>query len=178
MEQVMFDRISALAPSRIGFLLGFATLCLAIALCIAWVLGVTLFFPKGDLATLIVERADLIRAHIDFLMMAQFLFIFALLFRQYAIDPPRWIIGAACFGAFFNPLSFLMRAFQPKIDLSIVVEPHFPIKAALSFTLTTIGFLAAGGLAVYAAQRLDAARAARNDQGRLPAGTTEAGDAR
>ncbi len=70
------------------FLLAFAGLCLAIALAIAWVLGITLFFPDGVLAGHLVERADIIRAHIDYLMMSQFLFIFFLLFRQYAIDPP------------------------------------------------------------------------------------------
>jgi len=58
------------------FLLAFAGLCLAIALSIAWVLGITLFFPDGVLAGALVERADIIRAHIDYLMMAQFLFIF------------------------------------------------------------------------------------------------------
>ena len=34
------------ASTRITFLLAFATLCLAIALVLAWALGVTLFFPK------------------------------------------------------------------------------------------------------------------------------------
>jgi hypothetical protein len=165
----MQNNILAFAPTRLGFLLGFATFCLAIALCIAWVLGVTLFFPNGYVASLIVERPDLIRAHIDYLMMAQFLFIFALLFRQYAIVPPRWVIGAACFGAFFNPLAFLLRAIHPKVDPSIVVEPHFPVQAAVSFSLTTIGFLAAGGLAVYAAQR----RPTTKDQRRPRAAVSE-----
>lgn len=140
-------------PARNTFFLAFATLCLAIALAIAWVLGVTLFFPNGYLASLIVERADLVRAHIDYLMMAQFLFLFAILFRQYSIIPPRWVIGASCFGAFFNPLSFVIRALHPKIDPTIITEPSFPLQAAVSFTLTTIGFLAAAGLAVRAASR-------------------------
>lgn len=139
------------ALARNTFLLAFATLCLAIALAIAWVLGVTLFFPNGYLASLIVERADLIRAHIDYLMMAQFLFLFALLFRQYSIVPPLWVIGASCFGAFFNSLGFLLRALRPKIDLAAIPEPHFPLSAGVSFSLTTIGFLAAAGLVVRAA---------------------------
>ncbi|MDP2901497.1 MAG: hypothetical protein Q8N96_00080 [Methylovulum sp.] len=135
------------------FLLAFAGLCLAIALGIAWVLGITLFFPEGVLAGHLVERADIIRAHIDYLMMAQFLFIFCLLFRQYAIDPPVWVVAACCFGAFFNPLSFLMRGLtaKPAITATVPVEAHFPLQAGISFTLTTIGFLTAVILVVRAA---------------------------
>lgn len=138
------------------FLVAFAGLCLVIALAIAWVLGVTLFFPDGVLAGHLVERADIIKAHIDYLMMAQFLFIFFLLFRQYAIDPPVWVVAACCFGAFFNPLSFLVRGLTPKpsVVATIPVEAYFPFQAGLSFTLTTVGFLAAVALVVRAAWKL------------------------
>ncbi|MDO9423845.1 MAG: hypothetical protein Q7T40_06605 [Methylobacter sp.] len=134
------------------FLLVFAGLCLTIALAIAWVLGITLFFPDGVLAGFLVERADIIRAHVDYLMMAQFLFIFFLLFRQYSIVPPVWVVAACCFGAFFNPLAFLVRGLTPKSSIvaAIPVEPHFPLQAGLSFTLTTIGFLTASALVVRA----------------------------
>lgn len=134
------------------FLLAFAGLCLTIALALAWTLGITLFFPDGVLAGFLVERADIIRAHVDYLMMAQFLFIFFLLFRQYSIDPPVWVVAACCYGAFFNPLAFLVRGLTPKhsIIATIPVEPHFPFQAGLSFTLTTVGFLAAVALVVRA----------------------------
>ncbi|QFY42792.1 hypothetical protein F6R98_09310 [Candidatus Methylospira mobilis] len=134
-------------------LLAFAGFCLAIALIIAWVLGVTLFFPQGVLAGYIYERADIIRAHVDYLMMSQFLFIFFLLFRQFAVNPPLWVVGACCFGAFFNPLAFLKRGLAPKPDLAtaIPVEPHFPLMAGISFTLITVGFITATALVVVAA---------------------------
>jgi hypothetical protein len=133
-------------------LLAFAIFCLSIALVIAWVLGITLFFPQGVLAGHIIERADIIRAHIDFLMMSQFLFIFFLLFRQFAIDPPVWVVAACCFGAFFNPLSFLQRGLTAKPDLAsgLAVEAHFPLMAGISFTLTSVGFLTSTALALHA----------------------------
>jgi len=137
--------------SRTTFLLAFATFILGIALAIAWVLGITLFFPNGYVAGFIFQRDDLIRAHVDYLMMAQFLFLFALLFRQYRIIPPLWVIGPSCYGAFFNPLGFLLRALHPKIDPASIPEPHFPFQAGLSFSLTTIGFLGAAALAIRAA---------------------------
>jgi hypothetical protein len=148
-----FTSVVERLPSRAGFLLLYAALLLGIALLIAWVLGVTLFFPDGALSKLIVERSDLIHAHIDFLMMAQFFFLFGLLARQYALELPRWAIFAASFGAFFNPLSFVRRALSPKLDPALLPEPHFPPMAAVSFTLTTIGFLVIAGLAVRAAWR-------------------------
>ncbi|MGJ0491069.1 hypothetical protein [Methylobacter sp.] len=135
-------------------LLGFAGLCLAIALAIAWVLGVTLFFPDGVLAGHLAERDDIIRAHVDYLMMAQFLFIFFLLFRQYAIEPPLWLVAACCFGAFFNPLAFLIRGLTPKAVEVMPVEPHFPLQALLSFSLTTVGFLGAVLLVIRAVWQL------------------------
>ncbi|HXY57418.1 MAG TPA: hypothetical protein VEH76_02445 [Methylocystis sp.] len=148
-----FASVADRLPSRAGFLLLYATLLLAVALVLAWVLGVTLFFPKGELASQIVERADLIRAHIDYLMMAQFFLIFGLLARQFAIEPPRWAIAAASFGAFYNPLGFVRRAYAPKLDPAHLPEPHFPPLAALSFAGITIGFLVLALLAVRAAWR-------------------------
>ena len=141
-------------------LLTFALICLAIALSIAWVLGITLFFPDGVLAGHLVDRADIIRAHIDYLMMAQFLFIFFLLFRQYAIVPPFWVVAACCFGAFFNPLAFLIRGLTPKpaTIAALPVEPHFPLQAGISFTLTTVGFLTAVFLVARAAWKSRSSR--------------------
>jgi hypothetical protein len=139
-------------------LLSVAGLCLLIALAIAWVLGITLFFPDGALAARLVERNDVIRAHVDYLLMAQFLLIFFLGFRQYAIDPPYWLIAAGCFGAFFNPLAFLIRGLTPKVATPIPVEPHFPLQAMLSFSLTTIGFLGASALIAQAAWKMHLVR--------------------
>lgn len=139
---------------RNTFLLAFAGLLLAIALTIAWVLAVTLFFPHGQLAGLIVDRNSLIRSHIDYLMMAQFIFLFALLFRQYSIIPPWWVMGASCYGAFFNPLGFLKWALfaKPPADAA-PIEPHFSLPGAVTFTCTTVGFLAAVVLIIRAAWR-------------------------
>ena len=96
------------------------------------------------------------RTHIDYLMMAQFRVIFFLLFRQYAIDPPVWVVTACCFGAFFNPLAFLVRGLtaKPAVVAMIPVEPHFPFQAGLRFTLTTVGFLTTVALVLRAAWKL------------------------
>ncbi|CAN3993100.1 hypothetical protein [Methylocystis bryophila] len=141
---------------RIPFLLGFAGLLLFLALIAAWILGVTLFFPNGELAQLVKDRHRLIQGHIDLLMMAQFLFIFSGLFRLYAVEPPRWVLALCCYGAFFNAFGLASAAFIAKLPGAVAVpppQPSFPISAALSFTAVTVGFLAATALILHAAWR-------------------------
>jgi len=141
---------------RIPFLLGFAGFLLLLALVAAWILGVTMFFPHGELAQLVKDRHRLIQGHIDLLMMAQFLFIFAGLFRLYAVEPPRWVLALCCYGAFFNAFGLARAGFiaKPAIDPAVPPpEPSFPLPAALSFAAVTVGFLAAALLIGHAVWR-------------------------
>jgi hypothetical protein len=147
---------------RVPFLLGFAVFLLLLALIAAWILGVTMFFPQGEPAQLVKDRHRLIQGHIDLLLMAQFLFIFAGLFRLYAVEPPRWVLALCCYGAFFNAFGFARAGFiaKPAVDPAIPPpEPSFPLPAALSFSAVTVGFLAAAFLILHAAWR--SGRAAR-----------------
>ncbi len=142
------------ASLRIPFLLGFAAFLLVLALITAWILGITLFFPHGDLAQMVQDRRRLIQGHIDFLMMAQFLFIFAVLFRLYSVEPPRWMLALCCYGAFFNAFGLARAGFIATSPAATAVpppEPSFPLPAALSFTAVTLGFVAAAALIVHAA---------------------------
>ena len=140
-----------------NLLLGcFAAFLLAVALVIAWLLGITLLYPNGALAAHIIERADIVKAHIDFLMMAQFLILFFVGFHLLELVPPAWLVGCICFGAFANPLGFLMRGLREKPI--VPVEPHFPAMALLSFSLTTLGFLGAIFLILHASWKAWSAR--------------------
>ncbi|MGA9600938.1 MAG: hypothetical protein WBS22_11925, partial [Methylocystis sp.] len=95
------------------FMLGvFAAFLLFLALVLAWVLGITLFYPSGAFSSRLADRNDIIRGHVDYLMMAQFLFLFFLAFRQYSIQPPLPIVACLCFGAFFNPFTFVLRGLR------------------------------------------------------------------
>jgi hypothetical protein len=157
---------------RIPFLLGFAGFLLLLALIAAWILGVTMFFPNGETAQLVKDRHRLIQGHIDLLLMAQFLFLFAGLFRLYAVEPPRWVLALCCYGAFFNAFGFARASFiaKPAIDPAIPPPaPNFPLPAALSFTAVTVGFLAAAVLILHAAWRSHwAARKSLSASGAVP----------
>ena len=137
---------------QISLLLAFAGMLLTLSLVLAWILGITLFYPKGALSSYIVDRRNLLRAHIDYLMMAQFLMLFALLFRQYRITPPLWVVAASCYGAFFNPLGFLRLALTPKTatdgESTSSAPAIFPPAAAVTFASTTLGFLASVALVI------------------------------
>jgi hypothetical protein len=98
---------------RILFLLGFAAFSRVLALVAAWILGITLFSPQGGLAQLMQDRHRLLQGHIDFLMMAhQLLFIFAGLFKLYAVAPPRRVLALCCSGAFFNAFGLARAGFR------------------------------------------------------------------
>ena len=135
--------------STLFMLGGFAAFLLFLAMVLAWVLGITLFHPGGALSSRLADRNDIIRGHVDYLMMAQFLFLFFLAFRQYSIQPPLPIVVCLCFGAFFNPFAFVMRGLRGRSPAPS--EEGFPVPAILSFSATTLGFLGAAWLIVEAA---------------------------
>ena len=132
------------------FMLGvFAAFLLFLALVLAWVLGITPFYPGGALSSRLADRNDIIRGHVDYLMMAQFLFLFFLAFRQFSIQPPLSIVACLCFGAFFNPFAFVLRGLRGRAPAP--PADGFPFSAIASFSATTLGFLGAAWLIVDAA---------------------------
>ena len=132
------------------FILGvFAAFLLLLALILAWVLGITLFYPGGALSARLADRSDIIRGHVDYLMMAQFLFLFFLAFKQYSVEPPLPIVACLCFGAFLNPFAFVLRGLRGRPPSP--PDGGFPAPAIASFSATTIGFVGAAWLIVEAA---------------------------
>ena len=130
------------------FVLG-AVVCLLVALIEAWLLVALFSSDTGPIARLIPGRQDLLRSHIDYLMMAQFLFIFFLMMRTLSLTPPSWVVASASIGAFFNPFAFLVRAIRP----AYVTRAPAPFMAMITVSciLTTVGFGASAILLARAA---------------------------
>ena len=61
------------------------SLCLIIALIQAWLLVAVFSSETSPVSRIIPGRQDLLKSHIDYLMMAQFLFIFFMLYRALAL---------------------------------------------------------------------------------------------
>lgn len=120
------------------YLILIGSLCLIVALIEAWLLVIHFSSEDNPVARLIPGRQDLLRSHIDYLMMSQFLFVFFALYSYFKVVPPVWLVICLCLGSFFNPLAFLIRAMNP----SFLKEPPAPFKAMLgvSCLATTVGY--------------------------------------
>lgn len=134
---------------HIAYLAVAAAVCLTMALIEAWLVLGRVSVKEGPLAWLLPNTKDLLSSHIDYLMMALFLFVFYGLFRVMGVAPPDWLVAAACFGSFFNPFGFLLRAMKPSYQQA-------PPKAFLAFMTTsciatTASFAAAGWMIAAAA---------------------------
>jgi len=125
------------------------SLCLIVALIEAWLVVAVTAAENGPVAKLIPGRQDLLRSHIDYLMMSQFLFIFYMLFGHFSVAPPVWLVACVCLGSFFNPLAFLIRAMRP----AYLKQPPAPftIMITVSCLLTTIGYAASAVILARAA---------------------------
>jgi hypothetical protein len=126
-----------------------AFIYLVIALIQSWLIVASLSNAQGSIGRLFPNVRELIRSHVDYLMMAQFLFIFYGLFRSMGLVAPAWLAALVAFGSFFNPFAFFVRAIKP----SYIDAPAFPFRILLTVSCasTTIGFAVAGFMIARAA---------------------------
>tara|TARA_B100001063_G_C16529024_1_gene435487 strand:- start:261 stop:674 length:414 start_codon:yes stop_codon:yes gene_type:complete len=119
-------------------LLLFAAICLIISLGLAWVASFILYAKTAWLKRLVKANHQLIRAHIDFLLMSLLLVVTYYLCQERGIVLPKWCIITACIGAIYNPLGFIVLAFKPKMANP---ETRFEkARVLLGFLPATIGF--------------------------------------
>ena len=89
---------------------------------------------------------NLVKAHIDYLLMALLLMAYYLLGDALDIEFPGWVLLTMLFGAALNPFMFIIVAMsEPK---QFRPGTSFRALTMLSFTATTIGFAAAAILVV------------------------------
>jgi hypothetical protein len=110
-----------------------AVLMIVAVLASAWLMTFARWFPvKGIDGDFLVDYKTMIRAHIDFALMALFCLGF------YAVKAPLPIIACwlVVIGGLTNPGVFVIAAFDP----DFWNKPVWRIYSALSFAITTIGF--------------------------------------
>ena len=115
------------------------SLCLTITLMLAWCLvGVR---TSSSVRKLFPSVPNLLKAHIDYLLMTGLLMIFFLLFNHFRVSPPLLVVFAMSVGSFMNPVGFIALAIRPALRQ----HPTSPFGAVMagSFTLTTIGYAGA-----------------------------------
>jgi hypothetical protein len=114
-----------------------AALMIFAVLASAWLMTFARWFPiKGIDEVFLVDYKTMIRAHIDFALMALFCLGF------YATKVPLSV--TACWlvviGGLTNPGVFVIAAFEPKFWEKTI----WRVYSAVSFIITTIGFMWVG----------------------------------
>jgi len=124
-------------------LLGASVFVLA-SLSLAWLSTAVRIMRVRSLKNRFPAHDYLVKAHIDYLLMALLLMAYYLLGDALGIEFPGWVIVAMLFGGAVNPLMFIIVAMSKPEEF----KPGSPFMALtmLSFTATTIGFAAAAVL--------------------------------
>ncbi|HXJ34365.1 MAG TPA: hypothetical protein VMS22_10050 [Candidatus Eisenbacteria bacterium] len=123
--------------------------CLGVALIEAWCLTAVRNLHVAALKRIFPDSQQLLRSHIDYLMMTGLLFVSYLMFRQFGIVPPGVLVAAACAGSIINPGAFLAMAIAPQLGKK--PPALFGGIVSVSFVLTTSGYLGSGWLIARAA---------------------------
>jgi hypothetical protein len=125
-----------MVPSSPAILPVVGSLCMTLALILAW--GLAGVRSSAVMKQWIPNYQNLLKSHIDFLMMTGLLFVFFLLFTHFRLTPPAFVLVAMSVGSLGNPLGFLALAIKP--DLSQRPASAFGAIMTICFTLTTIGY--------------------------------------
>jgi hypothetical protein len=134
---------------RAEWLVVVGCVCLATALVEAWCLTAVRNLQLPALKKVFPDSQQLLRSHIDYLMMTGLLFVTYLMFRQLGVTPGAVVVGAMCAGSLMNPGAFLALSIKPSLGKS--TTGAFPAIVFVSFVLTTTGYLGAAWLIARAA---------------------------
>ena len=123
-----------------AFLVTGASIFLIISLALAWLATAVRIMRVPALQRIFPASDNIIKSHIDYLLMALLIIAFYLLGKQLNVVYPAWVIWSMLIGGFSNPFTFMMvamhapEAFKP--------GPLFVIGTMASFIITTVGFVA------------------------------------
>lgn len=111
-----------------------------ISIAIGWVIVARKYLSLGFLEKMIRDDKKLVKAHIDYVMMALILFAFFFI----GVSLPQPLIILACAGAFADPALFIFLSVKPGVNKTI--GSPFSIMSTIVFLITTAGI---GGAAFF-----------------------------
>ena len=116
-----------------GILLIGGVACMAALILSAWLMTFARWFPiEGIDGKFLVDYKTMIRAHVDYALMA----LFNLVFYGLGIDLPVLACWCVAIGGFANPTVFVIAAFDPEFWSKTL----WKVYTVISFVITTIGF--------------------------------------
>jgi len=110
-----------------------AAACITALIGSAWLMTFAKWFPIKAVDRFVVDYKTMIRAHVDYALMA----LFGLAFYGIGIDLPVIACWCLAIGGFSNPTVFTIAAFDPNFWNKKI----WKIYTALSFIVTTVGFM-------------------------------------
>lgn len=121
-----------------NYLLITAAICMLVSLGLAWIASLIVYVKVAFLKRIFVAPHQLIRAHIDYLLMMGLLILSFYLIERLSLSIPDSIVIITCIGALYNPFGFIMLAMKPKM-----ANPETAFEKArvlLGFLPATIGY--------------------------------------
>ena len=118
-----------------------ASVFILISLALAWLSSAVRIMRIPALKKLFPSSDNIVKAHIDFLLMALLIIALYLLGRQLNVVYPDWVIWSMLIGGFTNPFTFLIVAMYTPEEFKPGMV--FSISTMTSFIVTTVGFAAA-----------------------------------
>ena len=110
-----------------------AVACMMALILSAWLMTFARWFPiEGIDGKFLVDYKTMIRAHVDYALMA----LFNLAFYGSGVELPVLACWCVAIGGFTNPSVFVVAAFDPEFWN----KTHWKVYSAISFIITTIGF--------------------------------------
>lgn len=107
--------------------------CMAALISSAWLMTFAKWFPIPRVDAFIIDYKTLIRAHVDYALMA----LFGLAFYGSGVELPTIACWCVAIGGFTNPTIFTIAAF----DTDFWSKIKWRVFSALSFMVTTVGFV-------------------------------------
>ncbi len=104
----------------------------------AWLATLIIYGKVGFLRKIFRVPHNLIRSHVDYLIMTVLLCVSYFLCLHLSIELPAWLIVTLCVGVIYNPFGFFVKAINP--EAGNAETPIGRVFVCLGFVPTTLGF--------------------------------------
>ncbi|CAN2535583.1 hypothetical+protein [Methylocapsa aurea] len=110
-----------------------AAACITALIATAWLMTLAKWFPVAGVDALVIDYKTMIRAHIDYALMA----VFCVAFYGSGVELPVVACWCVAVGGFTNPTIFTIAAFDPNFWDKAIWKYY----TAATFVVTSVGFL-------------------------------------
>lgn len=109
-----------------------------ISLGLAWLASLILYAKIARLKRIFPATHQLIRAHIDYLLM--FILLVSAYYLQglLSITLPAWVIALLCVGSLYNPFGFIVLAIKPELANPQTFSQK--LRVLIGFLPATLGY--------------------------------------